>query len=74
MSQTERSSVENVRIEYSDRYGYLYFYFSNGRVIGIPYDTPNPAEGSMQEGMDSLVTAVCDQADNVVSEMHRVDL
>ena len=52
----ERSVMDGVRIECSDKYGYLYFYFPNGRVIGIPFNTPT--EDALVEGMDCLADAV----------------
>jgi hypothetical protein len=45
-----------VRIEYSEKYGYLYFFFPTGRVIGIPCNTPT--EEALIEGMDCLCDAV----------------
>jgi len=56
VSNREVQGVDGVRIEYSDDYGYLYFFFPTGRVIGIPRVT----------GLDELLQGVNSLADAVI--------
>lgn len=63
-----RSVVESVRLEHSDKYGYLYFFFPNGRVIGIPV---NGTDETLCEGVESLTDAVITSRDNMWTEEWR---
>lgn len=64
-----RRVINDVRIETSERYNYLYFYFPSGRVVGIPTTDSNASADTLAEGLDSLVDVVRVCADDELDEM-----